>query len=64
MKERERIMLECRYLLSLDKSYNDIATILNIKESEVYNDLNYKLPKIDTILYNRVIKVLNKDNCS
>ena len=64
MKERERIMLECRYLLSLDKSYNDIATILNIKESEVYNDLNYKLPKIDTILYNRVIKVLNKNNCS
>ena len=64
MKERERIMLECRYLLSLDKSYNDIATILNIKESEVYNDLNYKLPKIDTILYKRVIKVLNKDNCS
>lgn len=64
MKERERIMLECRYLLSLDKSYNDIATILNIKESEVYIDLNYKLPNIDTILYNRVIKVLNKDNCS
>lgn len=64
MKEKERIMLECRYLLSLDKSYNDIARILNIKESEVYNDLNYKLPNIDTILYNRVIKVLNKDNCS
>ena len=57
-------MLECRYLLSLDKNYNDIARILNIKESEVYNDLNYKLPNIDTILYNRVIKVLNKDNCS
>lgn len=64
MKEKERIMLECRYLLSLDKSYNDIARILNIKESEVYNDLNNKLPKIDTILYKRVIKVLNKNNCS
>lgn len=64
MKERERIMLECRYLLSLDKNYNDIARILNIKESVVYIDLNYKLPNIDTILYNRVIKVLNKDNCS
>lgn len=64
MKERERIMLECRYLLSLNKSYNDIARILNIKESVVYIDLNYKLPNIDTILYNKVIKVLNKDNCS
>ena len=64
MQEKERIMVECRYLLSLDKSYNDIARILNIKESEVYNDLNYKLPNIDTILYNRVIKVLNNNNCS
>ena len=57
-------MLECRYLLSLDKSYTELASILNISVNEVYDDLNYKLPNIDTILYKRVIKVLNKDNCS
>ena len=64
MKEKERIMLECRYLLSLNKSYQDLANILKISVSEVYNDLNIKLPKLDTILYERVIKVLNKNNCS
>lgn len=64
MKESERIMLECRYLLSLNKSYQDLANILKIPVSEVYNDLTVKLPKIDTILYARVNKVLNKNNCS
>lgn len=64
MKEKERIMLECRYLLSLDKSYDELASILKISVNEVYDDLNYKLPNIDTTLYKRVIKVLNKDNCS
>lgn len=64
MKESERIMLECRYLLSLNKSYQDLANILKISVSEVYNDLTVKLPKIDTILYDRVNKVLNKNNCS
>lgn len=64
MKESERIMSECRYLLSLNKSYQDLANILKISVSEVYNDLTVKLPKIDTILYARVNKVLNKNNCS
>lgn len=64
MKEKERIMLECRYLLSLNKSYQDLANILKISVNEVYDDLNIKLPKLDTILYKRVNKVLNKNNCS
>ena len=64
MKEKERIMLECRYLLSLNKSYQDLANILKISVNEVYDDLNIKLPKLDTILYERVNKVLNKNNCS
>ena len=63
MKEKERIMLECRYLLSLNKSYQDLANILKISVDEVYDDLTVKLPKIDTILYERVNKVLNKNNC-
>jgi len=60
MTEMERILLECRYLLSLDKNYLEIANYLSIKEDVVYNDLNNKLPKIDSILYNRVKKKLDK----
>ena len=64
MSEYERIMLECRYLLSLNKNYDDIAKHFNISIKDVYNDLNVKLPNIDTILYERVNKVLNKNKCS
>ena len=60
MSEIERILLECRYLLSLDKSYLDIANYLNIDKDIVFNDLNYKLPKMDSILYHRVEGKLKK----
>ena len=60
MSEIERILLECRYLLSLDKSYLDIANYLKVSENIVFNDLNYKLPKIDSILYQRVARKLKK----
>ena len=64
MSDYERIMLECRYLLSLNKNYLELANIFNITENEVFDDLNYKLPNIDHILYDRVNKVLNKENSS
>ena len=64
MSEYERIMLECRYLLSLNKTYFDLACLFNISENDVYNDLNIKLPSIDTKLYERVNKVLKRNNCS
>lgn len=64
MSDCERIMLECRYLLSLNKNYHDLANIFKISVSDVYNDLNVKLPNIDTILFERVNKVLKKNNCS
>ena len=64
MSENERIMLECRYILSLHKNYSELAVLLKIPFDEVYHDLNVKLPYIDTILYERVNKVLNKNNCS
>ena len=63
MSEYERILLECRYLLSLNKNYFELANIFKISPSVVYHDLNVKLPKLDTILYERVNKVLNKNNC-
>lgn len=60
MSEKERILLECRYLLSLNKNYFQIANKLKINEKLVCSDLNDKLPKIDRILYNRVEKKLKK----
>lgn len=64
MNEFERILLECRYILSLNKTYYDLAAIFQISVDEVYHDLNNKLPKLDTILYKRVNYVLNKINSS
>lgn len=64
MSDYERILLECRYLLSLNKNYLELADIFKISVRDVYNDLNNKLPNIDTILYNRVNKVLKKINSS
>ena len=63
MREHERIMLECRYLLSLDKDYYDLANLLNISVGDVYDDLNNKLPNIDTKLYERVNEVLKEKKC-
>ncbi len=64
MSDYERILLECRYLLSLNKNYLELADIFKISVRDVYNDLNNKLPNIDTILYNRVNRVLKKINSS
>ena len=64
MNDIERILLECRYLLSLDKNYSDLAHIFNISVQEVESDLNDKLLKFDYLLYKRVHHVLKKNNCS
>ena len=64
MREDERIMLECRYILSLNKSYKELASILNISLDSVYDDLNNKLPNIDSKLYTRINKVLKKEKRS
>ena len=59
MNEYERILLECRYLLSLNKNYQELANKFNMDVSVIYNDLNKLLPKYDSILYKRVKMVLN-----
>ena len=64
MSENERIMLECRYLLSLDKSYSELAKLFNIKVIDVVDDLNNKLPNIDSKLYQKVNEVLKRNKCS
>ena len=62
MEEIKRILMECRYLISLNKSYNDLSKILDIDKKTVYNDLNYRLKDYDKELYQRVSKILKKDN--
>ena len=61
MSEIERILMECRYLLSLNKSYKELAKKFNISEIEVYDDLNNKLYKYDSILYQKVQNILNNN---
>ncbi len=64
MSEYERILLECRYLLSLNKDYQSLANMFHLSKEDIYNDLNIKLPKMDSILFERVNKVLKKINCA
>lgn len=58
----ERIMLECRYLLSLNKNYRELSNIFEIDEEIIWDDLNNKLKNIDIKLYNRCQKEIKKIN--
>ena len=64
MREKERILMECRYLLSINKTYDELAHRLKISKDVVYDDLNNKLEGLDSLLYERVKKVLKKNNNS
>ena len=64
MTDCERILLECRYLLSLNKNYQELSLIFHKDISTIYDDLNIKLPKYDSILFTRVNRVLNDKNSS
>lgn len=55
-------MLECRYLLSLNKNYQDLSNIFGISKDMVSDDLNSKLKNIDIELYNRCQKKLKYIN--
>ena len=59
-----RIMLECRYLLSLNKSYQELSNIFGVSKDVIWYDLNVNLKNIDGILYNRCQKELKKINNS
>lgn len=58
----KRILLESRYIISLNKKISELVPIMKINEDIIYDDINYKLKNFDSELYNRVINVLNK-NC-
>lgn len=58
----ERIMLECRYLLSLNKNYCELSKIFGVNQKIIWNDLNVNLKNIDVKLYNRCQNKLKKIN--
>ena len=60
MSDVERIMLECRYVLSLNKSYKELSKLMHINIDIIYDDLNNKLKSIDGILYERTQNCLKK----
>ena len=53
----KRMLLEARYIISLEKSISDLVPIMKIDEKVIYND---RLKGFDLELYNRVISVLGK----
>ena len=62
MELYERLLMECRYLLSLNKTYIELSKILKVDKNIIISDLNNELPKYDNILNQRVQKVLKKIN--
>ena len=56
MNINERILLECRYLISLNKTYRELAKIFKVSPSTISNDLNERLFLLDKELYYRVKK--------
>lgn len=61
METRWRLLLEARYIISLNKQINDLIPIIKVDKETIYNDINYRLKKFDLELYQRVISVLNKN---
>ncbi len=59
MKDVERLLLECRYILSIKKSFKEIAHYLGVREEVVYNDIMNILPKYDKTLNFRVKERIN-----
>lgn len=56
----KRIMLECRYIISLNKNISQLVPIMNLQEEVIYDDINYRLKEYDYELYNRVISILQR----
>lgn len=62
MNDFERILMECRYLISLKKDYTELAKIFHTNEENIYDDLNNKLKTMDNSLYIRVKNILKMYN--
>ena len=61
MKIKQRILLEARFIISLNKNIKELVPIIKVSERTISRDIKYRLKNFDTELYNRVIKILK--NC-
>ena len=61
MKIKQRILLDARYIISLNKNIKELVPIIKVSERTISRDIKYRLKNFDTELYNRVIKIL--ENC-
>ena len=52
--------MECRYLISLNKSYRCLAKIFKVSPSTISLDLNKRLYDLDKELYYRVKNIVLK----
>ena len=57
-----RLLMEARYIISLNKNVSDLVPIIKVPKEIINDDINIHLKKFDLELYNRVISVLQK-NC-
>jgi len=57
MSEFERILLECRFIISLNKNYLELADYFHVNVKTINYDLNCLLPKYDIELYNKMKKM-------
>ena len=60
MNIKKRILMECRYLISLNKTYRELAKIFDVSPSTVCIDLNDRLYNLDKDLYYRVKNIILK----
>lgn len=54
MEIRKRILLECRYIISLNKKIDELVKIFKVSKSTIYKDLNERLYIFDKELYFRI----------
>ena len=57
----KRMLLEARYIISLNKKISELVPIMHLSEEVIYNDINHHLKSFDKELYYRVISILQRN---
>ena len=48
MKIKQRILLEARYIISLNKNIKELVPIIKVSERTISRDIKYRLKNLDT----------------
>lgn len=62
METTKRLLMEARYIISLNKEISDLVPIVKVPKEIIDYDIKYRMKDFDLELYNRVISILYK-NC-